>query len=62
MPDAAIEQFAVDEVQPPGILPAYLADQISVLARNGGSSGLAALHFQVPEQTTADTLSGIALG
>src|ERR1700730_18044974 len=38
------EQVAVDEgAAPPGILPAHLADQISVLARNDGSSGLAAL-------------------
>src|SRR3981189_2588531 len=50
--DAEFEQFAVDAGgTPTGILPAHLADQISDLARNDRSSGLAAPHLPGPEQT-----------
>ena len=35
---------------PKGILPAHLADQVSDLARNNGSSALAVPHLPSPEQ------------
>src|SRR6267143_2926216 len=57
--DAEFEQFAVDAGRTPtGILPADLADQISDLARNDRSSGLAAPHLPRPEQTKAGTMPG----
>src|ERR1700674_1663433 len=43
---------------PTGILPAHLADQISDLERNDGSSGLAVPHLPGPEQTKAGTMPG----
>ena len=57
--DAELEQFAVDAgCTPTGILPAHPADQISDLAGNDGSSGLAAPHLPGPEQTKAGTMPG----
>src|SRR5438445_3007996 len=57
--DAEFEQLAVDAgCTPTGILPAHFADQISDLARNDRSSGLAAPHFPGPEQTKAGTMPG----
>ena len=57
--DAEFEQFAVDTWSTPsGILLAHLADQISDLARNERSSGLAAPHLPGPEQTKAGTMPG----
>jgi hypothetical protein len=56
LPDvhAEFERFAADAgCTPTGILPAHLADQISNLARNERSSGLAAPHLPGPEQTKA---------
>jgi len=48
--DAQFEQLAVDAgCTPTGILPAHLADQVSHLARNDRSSGLAAPHLPGPE-------------
>src|SRR6266481_6205446 len=57
--DAEFEQLTVDAGRTPtGILPAHLADQISDLARNDRSSGLAAPHLPGPEQTKAGTMPG----
>jgi hypothetical protein len=57
--DAEFEQFAVDaRCTPTGILPTHLADQLSDLARNERSSGLAAPHLPGPEQTKAGTMPG----
>jgi hypothetical protein len=57
--DAEFEQFPVDAgCTPTGIVPAHLADQISDLAENDGSSGLAAPHLPGPEQTQAGTMPG----
>jgi hypothetical protein len=57
--DAEFEQFAVDAgCTPTGILTAHLADQISDLARNDGSSGLAASHLSGPEQSKTGTMPG----
>jgi hypothetical protein len=59
--DAEFEQFPVAaRFTPTGILPALLADQISDLARNDRSSGLAAPHLPSPEQTKAGTIPGNA--
>src|SRR5271155_5250097 len=57
--DAELEQFAVDAgCTPTGILLAHLADQISDLAGNDGSSGLPAPHLPGPEQTKAGAMPG----
>jgi hypothetical protein len=57
--DAEFEQFAVDaRCTPAGILPTHLADQLSDLARNERSSGLAAPCLPGPEQTKAGTMPG----
>jgi len=57
--DAEFEQFAVDAgCTPSGILLTHLADQISDLARNERSSGLAVPHLPGPEQTKAGTMPG----
>ena len=57
--DAELEQFPVDAgCTPTGILPTHLADQISDLARNDRSSGLAVPHLPGPEQTKAGTMPG----
>ena len=57
--DAEFEQFAVDAgCTPTGILSAHLADQISDLARNDGSPGLAVPHLPGPEQPKAGTMPG----
>jgi hypothetical protein len=54
-----LSQFAMDAgCTPTGILPAHLADQISVLARDERSSGLAAPHLPGPEQPRAGTMPG----
>jgi len=57
--DAEFEQFTVDAgCTPTRILPAHLADQISDLAGNDRSSGLAAPHLPGPEQAKAGTMPG----
>ena len=57
--DAELEQFTVDAwCAPSGILPAHLADQISDLARNEWSSGLAAPHLPGAEQSKSGTMPG----
>ena len=57
--DADFEQLTVDgRCTPTRILPAHLADQISDLARNGRSSGLAAPHLPGPEQPKTGTMPG----
>ena len=61
LPDvtAELEQFAVDAgCTPTGILPTHLADQISDLARNEWSSGLAAPHPPGPEQSKSGAMPG----
>jgi hypothetical protein len=55
--DAELEQFTVQAwCTASGILPAHLADQISDLARNERSSGLAAPHLPGPEQSKCGTM------
>ena len=55
--DPEFEQFSMDPgCTPKGILPAHLADEISDLARNDGSSGWAAPHLPGPEQTKAGAM------
>jgi hypothetical protein len=55
--DAELEQFTVHAwCTATGILPAHLADQISDLARNERSSGLAAPHLPGPEQLKCGTM------
>src|SRR5712691_2709976 len=57
--DAEFEQFTVDAgCTPARVLAAHLADQISDLAGNGWSSGLAVPHLPGPEQAKADTMPG----
>ena len=57
--EAKFEQFAVDAgctPTPKGILPAHLADEISDLARNDGSSRLAVAHLPDPEEAKAGSM------
>jgi hypothetical protein len=58
--DAEFEQFAMDAgCTPTWILPAHLAEQISDLARNDRSSGLAVPpYLPGPEQPKAGTMPG----
>ena len=57
--DAELEQLTVDAgCTPTGILPAHPADQISDLARNDGSSRLAAPYLPGPEQAKALAMPG----
>ena len=57
--DSKFEQFAMDAgCTPEGILPAHLADQISDLARNEGSSRLPAPHLPSPEQSKPGAMPG----
>ena len=57
--DAEFAQFAMDAgCTSTGILPAHLAEQISDLARNGRSSGLAVPYLPGPEQPKAGTMPG----
>jgi hypothetical protein len=57
--DPEFEKFAVDAgCTPTSILPAHLADQISDLAQNERSAGLAAPHLPGPEQAKAGTMPG----
>jgi hypothetical protein len=57
--DAELKQFTVDAwCSPTGILPTHLADQISDLARNEWSSGLAAPHPPGPEQSKSGAMPG----
>ena len=57
--DTKFEQLAVDAgCAPTGILPAHLADQISDLAGNEMSSGLAAPDLPGPEQAKAGSMPG----
>jgi hypothetical protein len=55
--DAEFEQFAMDaRCSPKGIFAAHLANEISDLARNDGSSGLATSHLPGPEQAKAGSM------
>src|SRR5271169_3104379 len=57
--DAEFEQFTVDAgCTPPGILPAYLEDQVSDLTRNERPSRLVAADLPGPEQAKAGTMPG----
>ena len=55
--NAKFEQFAMDAgCTPAGILAAHLADQMSDLMRNKGSSGLAVAHLPGPEEAEASPM------
>src|SRR5215813_941095 len=57
--DTELEQLTVNPgCAPTRILPAHLADQISNLARNDGSSRSAASHLPSPEQAKAAAMPG----
>src|ERR1017187_8451454 len=57
--NAEFEPFAMNAwCAPTGILPAHLADQISGLARNNGSSGLSAPNLPSPKQATTLAMPG----
>src|SRR5215472_17525471 len=57
--EAEFEQLTVDAgCTPTGILPAHLADQISDLAGNERSSGLAPSHLRGPEPAKAGAMPG----
>src|SRR5215472_13969061 len=57
--EAEFEQLTVNAgCTPTGILPAHLANQISDLAGNERSSGLAAAHFPGPEPAEAGAMPG----
>ena len=55
--NAKFGQFAMDAgCTPAGIRPAHLADQMSDLMRNEGSSRLATAHLPGPEQAEASAM------
>src|SRR5215472_16304820 len=56
--DAEFEQLTVDAGCTPTILSTHLANQVSKLAGNHGSSRLAAAHLPGPEQAKAGTMPG----